>query len=251
MKKIIVFILTLFIYSLFDSGFVIYAQEPIKQGKTSEFPQDYTVSYAFKNSDGTLFRVIKYYLLEGMKFRSEYYSFTSPIVLSAGVEAELQMDSATVKEEPKVYVEINEQTVLQAPDIINLEPHTILILRKDKNLVWSMDPSVKQYFEVPLQQDSWERSVTRPLIDNEPDLKKTGEMKLLDYQCNVYESVMLINESNWTSIIIAAQDVVLKRETWRNGDLYETMEVTEFNLEKPAASLFDVPHGYQKNESNQ
>jgi hypothetical protein len=250
MKKMIAFTLAFFIYSLFNTGFVIFAQELVAIRKKSDSPNNYTVSYAFKNSDGTLFRVIKYYLLEGVQFRIEYYSYTSPFLLNAGVEAELQMDSATVKEESRVYVEINEQTGLQAPDINDSEPHTILILRKDKDLVWSMDPSFKQYFEVPLQHDSWERAITRPLVDNMPELKKTGEMKLLNHQCNVFEIVL---SDSWTTKLIAAQglDVILKNEVWQNGKLIETMEAIELTLEKPAESLFEVPDGYQKNDSNQ
>jgi hypothetical protein len=214
-------------------------------------PQDYTISYTFKNPDGTAFRIIKYYLLEGDKFRIEYFTIPVEYNVSASVEGELNLDSATVKEEAKVKIDVSDNAESQAKDLSNIEMTTFEILRKDKNIVWSaLSLEYKIYSESPLSQDSWERAVTKLLINSFPDLKKTGETKLLNYPCDIYENVQKVQENTWTTIIIAAQDldVVLKTESWRNGKLVETMEATEFSMEKPAASLFEVPDGYQKNE---
>jgi hypothetical protein len=62
-----------------------------------------------------------------------------------------------------------------------------------------------------------------------------------------------VKDDEWTNIFYIAQDlnVILKSELWQNGKLVQTMEATEFHLEKPADSLFEVPDGYKKNESNQ
>jgi hypothetical protein len=219
----------------------------------TESLQNYTLSYTYKNPDGTLFRVIKYYMLDGIKFRIEYYSLASSVNYNVSVDSELQLDGETVKKESQVNVDVNGETTLQAPDLTNIEAHTIEILQKDKELVWTMTPQFNQYSEVALRQDSWERSVNGLLVTSYPDPKKTGEINLLDYECNVYESVQITPKSNWKNIIIAVQglDVVLKTELWQNDKLVQTMEAMEFSREKPAASLFEIPEGYQKNDSNQ
>lgn len=218
----------------------------------AEPPQNYTVSYAFKNPDGTLFRVIKYYLLDGLKFRTGYYSYAAPVEYNVSVEAESQLDSAAVKEGVVVKSSVTSDAGSQAADLSNIEPHTIQILRNDKKLVWTISPEFKKYSEVSLRPDSWERSVTGLLLNSYPDLKKTGEIKLLDYPCDVYENVQTDQENNWRNIVIAAHglDVVLKTELWKNSKLVQTMEATEFSTKKPASSLFEVPGGYQKNDNN-
>lgn len=218
----------------------------------AESPQNYSISYTFKNPDGTMFRVIKYYLLDGSKFRTGYYSYTAPVEYNVSVEAESQLDSAAFKEAAGVKIVVSDNAESQAKDINNIEPHTIEILQKDKDLVWTLNPEYKIYTEVTLRQDSWERSITGLLVNSFPDLKKTGEMKLLGYPCDVYESVQKSPENTWTNILVAAQGlgVVLKTELLQNGKLVQTMEATEFSMEKPAASLFEIPDGYQKNDNN-
>jgi hypothetical protein len=219
----------------------------------AESPQNYTLSYTYKNPDGTLFQVIKYYMLEGVKFRIEYYTLSSSVEYNVNVESELQLDNETVKKESQVNVDVNEETALQAPDLTNTEARMIEILQKDKELVWTMTPQFNQYSEVALRQDSWDRSVNGLLITSFPDAKKTGEIKLLDYECNVYESIQITPKSNWKNRIIAVQelDVVLKTELWQNGKLVQTIEAMEFSREKPVESLFEVPVGYEQNVSNQ
>ena len=219
----------------------------------TEAPQNYTMSYVFKNPDGTPFRVIKYYLLEGMKFRVEYYSFNTPTEINVSAEAELNLDNAAVKEVSKVNVDVNEVNKLQAPDLTGLEAHTIEILRNDKKLVWSMEPSFKQYVEVPLREDSWRRSLMTIVINNFADYKKTGETKLLNYSCSMYENVQKIGDNSWISILYVADglNVILKAETFKNGTLFQLQEATEFRQDKPEQALFEIPKGYQKNDNNQ
>ena len=135
----------------------------------------------------------------------------------------------------------------------DIEPHTIEILRKDKGLVWSLDPSFKNYIEVPLRADSWEHATTSIFVIDFSGYKKTGEVKLLVYNCDIYESVQKEGNDSWTSILYAAQGlkVILKTEILQNGKLVQTMEATEFNTDKPDKSLFEIPDGYQKNDNGQ
>jgi outer membrane lipoprotein-sorting protein len=208
-------------------------------------PQDYTISYTFKNPDGTVFRITKYYLRDGNKFRTDYISPTQ-YNISAGADASTDLSNDTSGN-------VSSDAQLQAEHLTNVEPQTIEILRKDKNLVWSLDPSFKNYIEVPLKQDAWEHSLTEIFISDFHDFKKTGDTTLLNYTCDIYENVQKVKEETWTNTAYVAQrlNVILKTELRQNGKLVQTMEATEFSTEKPASSLFEIPDGYQKNDSNQ
>jgi outer membrane lipoprotein-sorting protein len=74
--------------------------------------------------------------------------------------------------------------------------HTVNILRKDKGLVWSLDPNLKTYFEVPLRQDKWENAVMGVSATISPELKKTGTTKFLNYPCDIYE----VESDEWINI---------------------------------------------------
>jgi hypothetical protein len=211
----------------------------------TEPPQDYAIVYVFKNPDGTVTSMIKYYMRDGNKFRTEYIS-TIEYDITANTEAstDLSNDSSS---------NINSAAQLNEKPISNPEPHTIEILRNDKKLVWSLDPSFKNYIEVPLRQESWEHKLTNIFISNLQDFKKNGETTLLNYSCDIYENIQNVKEDNWKNIAYVSQDlgVIMKTELWQNGKLVQIMEATEFNLEKPALSLFEIPETYTKYESNE
>ena len=210
-------------------------------------PQDYTISYTFKNPDGTVFRITKYYLRDGKKFRTDYISPTQ-YNISAGAE-----DSTDLSNDRNTKDTISNDAQFQAEHLTNIEPQTVEILRKDKNLVWSLDPSFKNYIEVHLKQDAWEYALADIFINDLNDFKKTGDTTLLNYNCDIYESIKMVNEDNWTNIAYVAQDlnVILKTEILQNGKLVQIMEATAFSMEKPASVLFEIPDGYRKDDSNQ
>ena len=208
-------------------------------------PKDYAIVYVFKNADGTVSSMIKYYMRDGNKFRTEYIS-TVEYSINANTEASTDLGNDTSSN-------VSSTAQLDAKPISNPEPHTIEILRNDKKLVWSLDPSFKDYIEVPLRQESWDHILTNIFISDFHDFKKTGEAKLLNYSCDIYESVQKVKEDTWTNIVYVSQDqgAILKTELWQNGKLVQIMEATEFNMEKPALSLFEIPVTYTKNNSNE
>jgi hypothetical protein len=181
-------------------------------------PQDYTLSYTFKNPDGTVFRITKYYLCDGNKFRVEYLS---PVKYNVNDGAELQVEKLT-----------------------NVEANTIEIYRKDKKLVWSLDPSFKNYIEVTLKQDIWERDVTEIFATESHKQKKTGATKFLNYPCDLYEA----ERDGWTtiSVIEPGTNIIFRTELREKDKIVQIMEATEFSLAKPAASLFEIPVGYKR-----
>ena len=209
--------------------------------------KDYMISYTYKNPDGTVFRIIKYYMLDGDKFRSEYIS-TVQYKISATAEA-----NTVLSDSANSAGQVKSEANMHAENISNPEPYTIEILRNDKKLVWSMDPPSKTYIEVPLRQEPWENASSIVFADSLPGSKKIGETKLLNYYCDIYEIVQTFNKETWTSKLFVAKNLnaILKTELRQNGKLTEIMEATEFSMEKPAKSLFEVSEGFQKNENNQ
>lgn len=208
-------------------------------------PKDYAIVYVFKNADGTVSNMIKYYMRDGNKFRTEYIT-TVEYSMTTNIEATADLGNDTSNN-------VSSTSQLSANPISNPEPHTIEILRNDKKLVWSLDPAFKDYREVPLRQESWDHILTNIFINDFHDFKKTGEAKLLNYTCDIYENVQKVKEDSWTNIAYVSQEqsVIMKTELWQNGKLVQTMEATEFNLEKPAISLFEIPAAYTKYDNNQ
>ncbi len=167
-------------------------------------PPDYTLGYTYKKPEGTVTKTVKYYLRDGDKFRSEYFSGDGAVI-------------------------------------------TTNILRKDKGLVWSLDTNSKKYNEVPLKPDSWTYAIIGNLVTDFQGLQKTGETKLLNFPCDIYES----ESDGWTNIIAVERgmSIILRVENKQNGKLVQIMEATEFRPEKPAAALFEVPAGYTKSKN--
>ena len=209
-------------------------------------PKDYKIVYNYKNPDGTLFRIIKYYMRDGLKFRSEYYSPTS---YDINAEAKASTD---LNKEGNSGGDLKVNMKSKQEDLKNLQPHTVEILRNDKGLVWLLDPSYKIYSEASLSKDSWERTFTKIFIDDFTGFKKKGEAKLLNLNCDIYENTGKVQEDTWTNIAYVAKDlnVILKTEMLKNGKLVETMEASEFSTDKPEPSLFELPKGYSKNVNN-
>ncbi len=205
-------------------------------------PQSFSITYKFTDSNGTNSRMIKYFMSEGIKFRSEYYS---NIQFNITANAEGKMEDSTIS--GKVDAELKSEN---AP--ASQQPHTIEILRNDKKLVWTMDPSFKNYSEVPLRQDSWERAAGGILMPDDIEFKKMGESKIFGYPCSIYENNQKIAEDSWTNTFYAADNlkVILKSELKQNGKLVQTMEASEFSTNKPDDSLFEVPQNYQKASNN-
>ena len=123
---------------------------------------------------------------------------------------------------------------------------TIDILRKDKGVVWAVDPGLKQYAEIPMKQDAWDSSVSGMFATVPQDVKKTGTTKLLNYSCDIYER----DQEGWTMIsaIDPGTNVILRNETRQKGKVFQIMEATEVSFAKPAAALFEIPDGYNKYE---
>lgn len=205
-------------------------------------PQNYAIAYTFKNPDGSTFRLVKYYLQNNNKFRTEHIS---TVQYNISAETEVTTD---LSDSGSTDASVNHNAELKPESTPDSEPHTIEILRKDKRLVWTLTPSFKVYSEVPLAQDSWESTLSQISPENWPDSLKAGEASFLNYPCDIYKSTQIWEGDKWTNIFYVAQgiNIVLRSEILKNDKLMQTMEATEFSMEKPESSLFEVPDKYKK-----
>lgn len=123
-------------------------------------------------------------------------------------------------------------------------PHTVQIVRKDKNLVWTLDPPTKGYVETAIAKDTWEHALYAIFATDAHKAKKTGTTTFLKQPCDVYEA----GADGWitTSTIAQSSNIVLKSVLTQDGKLVQTMEASQLRLEKPAAALFEIPAGYTK-----
>lgn len=122
--------------------------------------------------------------------------------------------------------------------------HTVNILRKDKGLVWSLDPKQKTYSQVALRPDAWENAVSGVAAAETPEANKVGTTEFLGYTCDIYE----VESEDWANIVLleSSMNVILRSETKIKGQTFQIREATFFSPKKPAASLFEVPAGYRK-----
>ncbi len=212
----------------------------ITSASAADTPKNFSISYKYKNPDGSVFRIIKYYMSEGLKFRSEYF-----------IMNQYQID-AEVKAEKSDKTDANVKAEMKKENLTDTEAQIIEILRKDKELVWSLEPSLKLYREVPLKQDGWEHAFSQIFIYDSIKINKTGEIKVLGYPCEVYEYTQNFSEDKWTNIFYVAKDmeVILKSEMLKNGKLVQLQEATEFSIDKPADNVFEVPDGFNKAVDN-
>ena len=201
-------------------------------------PQDYQLGYVFKNPDGSVFRIIRYYLRDGNKYRAEYLTT---------VQAGIDHTDAMTEQLPAggaQWSSSTKMTVERLPS--DAAPQGVEILRKDKGLVWNLMAASQSYSQAPLRQDAWDYAYGKNFVSDCSGFKKIGATRLLNYSCDIYQT----EEDGWSNIITVARDskVILKIETFENGKLAETMEALEFRTEKPAAALFEIPDGYKKNQ---
>jgi hypothetical protein len=190
--------------------FIILAILSLSFVAAAAMPKDYHVRYEFKNPDGSIFRIVDYYMRDGVKFRYIYSN----------------TDGSTYFNE---------------------------VYRKDKMLIWSLEPDFKQYIEVKLKPEDW-LHVMNNVTMSPADLaqaKKNGQAKLLGYNCDIYETEVNIGQI-YQNTVYQAQDtqIILKAEMKKDGKQVQLMTATKFELVKPDAALFEVPAGFAKGTPN-
>lgn len=121
--------------------------------------------------------------------------------------------------------------------------NAIAVYRKDKGVVWGIEPDTKTYTEKKMGPMDWDAHLWAIFPDSSLKLKKTGETKCFNYSCDI----LIEEQGEWANILTVAREinVIVKFELKQNGKLVQINEATELKLEKPAAALFEIPAGYK------
>ncbi len=122
----------------------------------------------------------------------------------------------------------------------------IMIMRRDNNLYWMLNPGEKRYFERPLNEKEWEK-MAKGAIKSKTE-KNLGTETINGYTCQKKEVEMVVeilgfkNKSRSTVWISEKLDLPIRTRT-------EDGHVTEMrNIKKGRQSkkLFEVPGDYTK-----
>jgi len=176
------------------------------------------------------------------------------VLISAGpVSAKIQNFSAeqvslsssgTVEHQGMVYV---------TPDTVRMDMRSpdgkgsmIVIMRRDLDLYWMINPVGKTYFERPLQEDEW-KQMAKGMIKSET-AKDLGTEVVNGYKCSKKEvetvvEIMGFKKKSRSVVWISKKlDLPIRTKT-EDGHVTELRNIKKG--EQPA-ELFKVPNGYQK-----
>ncbi|MBN2538729.1 MAG: DUF4412 domain-containing protein [Deltaproteobacteria bacterium] len=139
------------------------------------------------------------------------------------------------------------------PDKVRMEMRSprgggsmIVIMRRDSNLYWMLNPDEKKYFERPLNEEEWEK-MAKGAIKSKTE-KKLGTETINGYACQKKDVEMVVEilgfkrKSRSTVWISEKLDLPIRTMT-------EDGHVTELrNIKKGSQSkkLFEAPGGYTK-----
>lgn len=119
------------------------------------------------------------------------------------------------------------------------------IVREDKRVMWTIGFAENWYLEAPYNGGISSvaiggeiESITKKLA------RKTGEEKYQGYLCEIYE---MVQDDVRTQYWIYKGDLIpLKILKYDHNHLVLSMESSEFSMEKPPLSLFELPAGIKK-----
>jgi hypothetical protein len=125
------------------------------------------------------------------------------------------------------------------------QPNMIIIVRLNQRTVWNIDTKEKRYMEIPLRADL----VANAIATGEKTATEVERTYLLTetvegYLADKYQLTHVVNNNRMTHFIWLLKDNNLFPIKTQYKDT-----VTVFKnlvLEEPAASLFEIPAGYQK-----
>lgn len=152
--------------------------------------------------------------------------------------------SGQVENSTKLYI---------TPDKIRADMHPqqgegnmIMIMRRDRNLNWTLNPDNKSYVEKPLNEEEWE-GMARGMVKS-MDEKDLGTEKVNGFKCHkksvrmVVEVMGFRTESNSIVWISDKLDIPVRIKT-EDGHVTELRNIKTGNQ---SAKLFEIPGGYKK-----
>ena len=121
------------------------------------------------------------------------------------------------------------------------------IVRYDKKVIWVLMTDQKRYMEMPMNPRAGMMATLRDQ-DTKYEIKDLGAEKVGQYACEKYEIHWSRNghESNglvWVASSGGVKGMIVRAQDEKTG---ATTEYSNIQPGEPAASLFEVPAGYQK-----
>lgn len=120
----------------------------------------------------------------------------------------------------------------------------ISIYRKDKELTWGVEPDSKTYVQKKLDAGTWDRGLFSVFPEPGQTFIKTGEATHLGFACDVLASEL--KKISTVNAVVRDMNVIMKSDMLLKGKVVQVIETTEFRLEKPPATLFELPAGYKR-----
>ncbi len=120
----------------------------------------------------------------------------------------------------------------------------VSVYRKDKGLVYGLEPDTRTYTQSELKDGDWERELFAVFPESGHKLQKTGEATVLKTPCEVFTSDLTTLTMTFT--LAKGSGVILKSEWLQKGQVMQIDEATAFSLAKPALALFEIPAGYKR-----
>lgn len=122
------------------------------------------------------------------------------------------------------------------------------IVRYDKKVIWVLMPGEKRYMEMPMTPRVGGMVATLRDQNTKSEIKDLGAEKIGRYACEKYRIHWTHNghESNGLVWVASSGDVkglIVRAEDEKSG---ATTEYSNIRPGEPAATLFELPAGYQK-----
>ncbi|MBW2630628.1 MAG: DUF4412 domain-containing protein [Deltaproteobacteria bacterium] len=149
-----------------------------------------------------------------------------------------------IENKGKIYVTSEKiRTEMRSPQGKN---NMIMIMRRDLNLYWMLNPGDKKYFESPLNEEEWE-GMAKGAIKSETE-KDLGTETVNGFKCRKKLVEMVVEvmgfKTKSRSVVWISKKLDMPVRT-RTEDGYVT-ELRNIKKGRQPKKLFEIPGGYKK-----
>lgn len=170
----------------------------------------------------------------------------SSMVMAAEFSADMSQSMPSQKGSMTMKGKIYVKGILQRRDFSSPMGQSIVIMRPDKGVIWTLMPSAKSYMEQPTtKMDAKSIPSIESVMKKRTNFKKAGSARIAGYDCTKYTYTDTTRQMSGTVYISSKLQQQLKAETkTKMGNMsYSLSNIKEGNQ---PASLFNLPAGYKK-----
>lgn len=122
---------------------------------------------------------------------------------------------------------------------------SIMIMRWDRNLIWTLVPDQQMYIEMPMMGPrDFAQAARDP--NAKPERELLGVEQVGPYHCQKYRVRITSEGQLYTGIYWAALELNGFAVKWLDEKTGTTVEYENIRLDPPDPALFEVPPGYRK-----